>query len=96
MNPRRIKLHEKGERERMKKLDVSLWLAGHYTMNAVAVAVEHVMCGDKAKGEYVKEPILSKEIKKELTEEEIKRQREMFIAKLQVMKANYDSAHRGE
>ena len=71
------------------------WL-GSYCLSAVSVAVEHCLAGRKAKSKYIKEPILQQiEIKnKPMSEDELKRQRELFVAKLEVMKANFELNHK--
>ena len=47
--------------------------------------------------EYVKEPILSKKFENnKSTEEEIQKQRELFVAKLQVMQTNFELNKKGQ
>ena len=78
--------------EELKEKDYLSWLQGQYTLSAVSVAVEHCLAGRKAKSNYIKKPLLQEleEQNKPLTEEEIKRQRELFVAKLQAMKTNFE------
>lgn len=98
MNPHIIKLHVKGEEEKMLKQDYINWLNGIYTQSAVGVAVEHCLNGRKAKSEYIKNPILQEAEEQrqietgELSEEEKKRQTEQFFMKLRIMGANYKLA----
>lgn len=69
-----------------------MWFMGMYVHSAVSVAVEHNLYGKKSKQEYFKRPIFQEieEQNKPATEDELQRQREMFVAKLQLMKANFD------
>ena len=69
---------------------------GNYGLSAVSVAVEHCLAGKKAKSKYIKEPILQQiESKnKPMSEEELQRQRELFVAKLEVMKTNFELNHK--
>ena len=100
MNPHIIKLHVKGEEERLRRLDTTNWLNGIYTQSAVGVAVEHCLAGRKAKSEYIKTPILQEAEEKrqiesgELSEEEKRRQTEQFFMKLRIMGANHKLANK--
>lgn len=71
-------------------------MCGNYILSAVSVAIEHCLAGRKAKSKYINKPILEhmKEQRKELSEEELQRQRELFVAKLEVMKANFELNHK--
>lgn len=65
---------------------------GYYAMSAIGVSLEHCFSGKKAKSKYVEKTVL-KEIEerdKPLTEEELKRQRELFVSKLEIMKSNFE------
>lgn len=68
-----------------------LWW-GNYGISALVFAVEHCLAGKKAKTKYIKNPVLQEieEQNKPLSEEELQRQRELFVAKLEVMKANFE------
>ena len=67
-----------------------MWF-GNYGISALIVAIDRCFGGKKSKAEYIKEPILSQTLKNGgLTEEEIQKQRELFVAKLQVMKTNFE------
>ena len=64
---------------------------GNYGISALIVAIDKCFGGKKSNAEYIKEPILSKTFENDgLTEEEKQKQRELFVAKLQVMKTNFD------
>lgn len=95
MNPHIIKLLLKGHEEKIKEQDYLAWLSNQYTLSAVSVAVEHCLAGRKAKSKYIKKPLLQEleERNKPMTEKEIQRQRELFVAKLQAMKTNFEINH---
>lgn len=58
MNPRIIKLLDKGHEEKIKEQDYIAWLFNQYTLSAVSVAVEHCLAGEKAKSKYIEKPFL--------------------------------------
>ena len=69
---------------------------GNYGISALIVAIDKCF-SKKPKAEYIKEPILSKKIENDgLTEEEIQKQRELFVAKLQVMQTNFELRKKGQ
>lgn len=73
------------------------YLCGIYTYEAVAVAVSNCFRGKNHKAlEYRKKPILHEieERNKPLSEEELKRQREMFVESLMLMKTNFELTHK--
>lgn len=77
-----------------KNTDNMAWLWwGNYGLSAVFVAVEHCLAGKKAMSKYVENPILQKAQSQCMTEEELQKQREAFVANLQAMKANFDLMH---
>ena len=68
---------------------------GNYGISALIVAIDKCF-SKKPKAEYIKEPILSKTFENDgLTEEEIQKQRELFVAKLQVMQTNFELSKKG-
>lgn len=68
---------------------------GNYGISALIVAIDKCF-SKKQKAEYIKEPILSKTFENDgLTEEEIQKQRELFVAKLQVMQTNFELSKKG-
>ena len=72
-----------------------MWF-GNYGISALIVAIGKCFGGKKSKVEYIKEPILSKTFENnELTEEEIQKQRKLFVAKLQVMQTNFELNKKG-
>ena len=73
-----------------------LWW-GNYGLSALIVAIDRCFRGKKSKFEYIKEPILSKTFENDgLTEEEKQKQRELFVAKLQVMQTNFELSKKGQ
>ena len=77
-------------KKRIKDEEMWMWW-GNYGISALIVAIDRCFGGKKSKAEYIKEPILSQTFKDGgLTEEEKQKQRELFVAKLQVMKTNYE------
>lgn len=98
MNPHIIKLHIKGEEERLKNLDMLNWINGIYSQSAVNTAVEHCLFGKKAKSKYIEKPLLEEAEEKrkvesgELSEEDKKRQTEQLFLKLRIMGANHKLA----
>lgn len=97
MNPHIIKLLIKGHEEKIKEQDYLAWIFNQYTLSAVSVAVEHCLAGRKAKSKYIDKPIMQQieEKNKPLSEDELQRQRELFVAKLEVMKTNFELSHKG-
>ena len=65
-------------------------------MSAVFTAVEHCLGGKKARSKYTDKLLMQESSKNgELSEEELQRQRELFMAKLQVMKTNFELNKKG-
>lgn len=70
---------------------------GNYGLSALIVSIDKCFGGKKSKAEYIKEPISSKTFENDgLTEEEIQKQRELFVAKLQVMQTNFELSKKGQ
>lgn len=95
--PKVLKAYTEAYKIKLKTLDRLAWqFCGSYVLSAVSVAVEHCLGGKKAKSEYVKTPMMEK-IEAEnrpLSEEELQKQRELFVARLEAMKANFDLNHK--
>ncbi len=96
MNPRIISAIADGYNQRLQQVDYMNWLNGSYMLSAVTVGVERNLAGRKARGEYIKEPILSRAQKdaQPLTEDTLQKQRELFVEKLKTMQANFELSHR--
>lgn len=76
----------------MKRQDEMIWsICGNYVMSAVSTAVEHCLNGKKATSKYIDSP-MTKNMgdEKDFTEEELRKQRELFVAKLLVMQSNFE------
>ena len=88
--PKVLEAYSKAYLLKLQGVDRMAWMfCGNYVVSAVAVAVEACLAGKTAKGEYIGEPVLQKN--KPLDEEEIQRQRELFVAQLCAMKTNFDN-----
>lgn len=76
----------------MRSKDEHMWIMGMYVQSAVATAVEHNLAGRKARSKYVKEPFTRSAGMdgKKLSEDELQKQRELFVAKLLTMKTNWE------
>ena len=96
MNPYIIRLIVKGEKEKQKhnvELQNALFhLQGQYFAEALLSTVGNMFSGKHSKKhKYPEKPFeLNNSDNKELTEEEIQKQRELFVAKLQTMKTNFE------
>ena len=93
--PKELEPFVEAEKLKMIRRDEDMYVMGIYVQKAVAVAVEGCLAGRKAKGKYFDKPIRSDmeesvNGKENISEEEIKRQREMFVTKLMLMKTNFD------
>lgn len=78
-------------------VDEVSYLGGIYTYEAVATAVSNAFRGKGSKAiEYRKKPILEEieEQNRPLDEEELTRQRKLFMAQLNVMKSNFEMEKR--
>lgn len=91
--PKELRPYEIAHKKKIMEMDNLMWTwFGNYATSAVSVAVEHNLAGRKAKSKYIDKPILQylEEQSRPLTEEELQKQRELFVAKLMVMKTNFD------
>lgn len=92
--PKVLKAYVGAYKIKIEMADRLAWqFCGNYVLSAVSVAVEHCLAGTKAKSEFIKEPALktAQEANKPMSEDDIQKQRDLFIAKLTAMKANFDS-----
>lgn len=100
LTPKTLRAHHKAYSMKEKRMDEMIWAAcGNYVLSAVAVAVEGCLAGKKSKLKYVEKPLLHKteqktEQKTDFTEEELQKQREMFVAMLNIKKANFELNHK--
>ena len=96
MNPRIVKQHGEAEKIRTKKRieeeNYIAYLNGAYVMKALYASVGNMFSSKNAKQiEYPKEPFslgLSK--KESLSEKELTKQREQFLAQLMTMQTNFE------
>ena len=95
--PKELEPFDKAHKNKVMELDYlqyAWW--GNYGISALIVAIDRCFSKNK-KAEYIKEPILSKKFENDgLTEEEIQKQRELFVAKLQVMQTNFELSKKGQ
>ena len=96
--PKELEPFDNAHKKKIEEQDVlqHLWW-GNYGVSALIVAIDRCFSGKKSKAKYIKEPILSKTFENDgLTEEEIQKQRELFVAKLQVMQTNFELSKKGQ
>ena len=65
---------------------------GNYVLSAVAIAVERNLAGKKSKSKYVDSPMLQEYGMSE--EERKQKQIDLFVAKMELMKMNFDANKR--
>lgn len=93
LNPKKMKPIYEAEKIKAQQRDEEIWHAcGNYLVSAVMTAVDKCLNGRKSSVKYIEQPLLRNRAEKEddLSEEEIKKQRELFVAKLMVMKTNFE------
>ena len=97
--PNILRAYDKANEEKIKTIDALAWqICGSYILSAITVAVDHCLNGRKATSKYIEKPCMQNtELSvEEMSEEELVRQRELFVAKLMIMKSNYEANHRGD
>lgn len=95
LTPKTLKAHHKAFTIKEKHMDEFIWsVCGNYVLSAVAVAVENCLAGKKAKLKFIEKPLYRVSEEKEYTEEELKKQREMFVMMLNIKKANFELSHK--
>lgn len=97
--PSDLEPYEKAYSMERKEKDslVHAWV-GSYGINAFVVALDKVMNGRKASAKYIDKPLITKaeEENRPLTQEEIERQRAIFVEQLKLKKANFDLHHKNK
>ena len=96
--PKELEPFDIAHKNKIKEQDMlqHMWW-GNYGISALIVAIDRCFGGKKSKAEYIKEPIFSKTFENDgLTEEEKQKQRELFVAKLQVMQTNFELSKKGQ
>lgn len=98
LTPKKIKAFEKAYELKRKVDDEKAYMQGVYNLKAFEVVLSNVVAGfskRKSDAEYFKEPLLSaKEHDGKLSEEELQKQREEFVAMLERMKTNFELTHK--
>lgn len=88
-----MSVYSKAYNLEMKEKDAMMhtWI-GTYGISALLFAIEHCLNGKKAKTKYIDAPLMQKveNQNKPLSEEDLQKQRELFVAKLEVMKSNFE------
>lgn len=95
--PKVLRAYDEAYVIKRKEEDRIAWLQwGNYGVSALVFAIDHCLNGQKARSKYSEKPMMKEieENNKPLTEEEIKRQRELFVAKLEIMKTNFELNHK--
>lgn len=96
--PNQLRAYYKAYKLKKEMRDEEAWMWwGNYGISALIFAIDHCF-GDNPKSEYIKKPIMLDMDKKEngMSEEELQRQRELFVAKLQVMQTNFELSNKGQ
>lgn len=95
--PKELEAYDKAHELKMREKDSLeyMWW-GNYAISSFIVAIDCCFNGKNAKSQFLKTPILEEmdDANKLLTEEELKRQRELFVASLEVMKTNFELNHK--
>lgn len=95
--PKELEPYDIAHRKKLEEQDYLQYMWwGNYGISALGFAIEHCFNGKRAKSKFVDEPILKniEEQNKPMTEEKLQRQRELFVAKLEVMKTNFELNHK--
>lgn len=79
-----------------KNEDAKMWSWwGAYGQSTLMCAIDKILNGRNAKLKYIENPLYEENLdsKKELTEDEIKKQRMLHRLKMETLKANFDLTH---
>lgn len=97
LTPRAINVILESYKLRRKIEDEQQWMLGGYVCSAVSVALSNAFKKKSQKSvsyfEELKKPFLTDLDKKELSEEEIQRKRELLFAQLRTKQANFEISH---
>lgn len=95
--PKELEPYDKAHTKSIEEKDrlMHMWF-GNYALSAFGVVLDHCISGKKAKTEYIKKPItiMAKEENRGISEDELQGLRELFVAKLEVMKTNFELNHK--
>lgn len=78
------------QEEDFKKADIMAYIQGRYMVDALLCTVGNMLGGKKADFTYPEQAYSLTNEEPQLSEEEIERQREQFIAMLQTMERNFN------
>ena len=88
-----IVCYQDAEILREKRSDRERWHMGMYNLNAFSTALSMALNGKKSKASYMDKPLLeqSQDVPdEELTEEQIKQERQKLLMALKVSQANFE------
>lgn len=94
--PCEIEPYFEAQKKRRLMEDERDYICGLYTYEAVTVSLSNAFRGKNGKiHKYREKPILVEweENNRPLTEEELQKQREMFVERLKLMQTNFELAH---
>lgn len=99
MNPRRIEIHVKGHTKKVENdfeiANIIAHLQGVYVRDALIATVGNMFSSKNSKPyEYPEKPYSFDKENNELSEEEIQRQRDLFVANYMAMMANFQLSHK--
>lgn len=91
-----LKAYDQAFNKKIEMIDMLAWrFCGSYVLSACSVAVEHCLAGNKARSKYIEQPVL-KTASEEMSEERKQKERELFVARLEVMKTNFEMNHKNK
>lgn len=98
LTPKKLEIYAESYKWMLRDRDYENWLMGQYNMKAFSVVLDQVLAGmnkRKSKEKYFERPILeiAEKNNKPLSEKELQLQRELFVAKLEAMKTNFEINH---
>ena len=92
--PYALSSYDKAHKLKKEMRDEEMWMQGRYNYAALMVALSHFGAGlskKQSRAKYPEKPFLqeAKEASGALSEAELQRQREMFVAQFEAMGANF-------
>ena len=98
LTPKKLEIYAEAYKLMLRDRDYENWLMGQYNMKAFSVVLDQVLAGmnkRKSKAKYFESPILEMAEKNNepLSEKELQLQRELFVAKLEALKTNFEINH---
>ena len=99
MTMRTLNAHIRGNELRRKMHDYEMWLMGGYVIEAIMSSIGNSQWFRGKHGKihhYPQKPMLEQAMENSgpMSERELQRQRELFVARLQVMKTNFELSKR--